>query len=204
MLIPGQQKVRPPDSYEITASHAACPLPVHRCIGLMQKPVKYSINKTAQTSKAIFTQNRPNIKSNTQMQTTSFLRSSIPAKYSHKPQKHTHVLTTLLIQKPLQYLHKKHPNLISNIHTKLSEDPQFGSCLFFLLAKFNNYHIIGQPAQYSTICVETWLPSISQFELAHHQIYQSITFHMLINRFFGMLLLLNSIIILSLNACLIY
>ena len=134
MLIPGQQKVRPPDSYEITASHAACPLSVQRCIGLMQKPVKYS-HKTGQTSKAIFTQNRPNIKSNTQMQTTSFLRSSITAKYSHKPQKHTHVLTTLLIQKPLQYLHKKHPNLISNIHTKLSEDPQFGSCLFFFACK---------------------------------------------------------------------
>ena len=53
----------------------------------------------------------------------------------------------------------------------------------YYLAKFNNYHIIGQPAQYSTICVETWLPSISQFELAHHQIYQSIAFHTLINRF---------------------
>ena len=183
MLIPRQQKVRPPDSYEITASHAACPLSVQRCIGLMQKPVKYS-HKTGQTSKAIFTQNRPNIKSNTQMQTTSFLRSSITAKYSHKPQKHTHVLTTPLMQKPLQYLHtKKHPNLISNIHTKLSEDPQFGSWLFFMLAKLHYYHIIGQPAQYSTICVETWLPSISQFELAHHQIYQSIAFHMLINRF---------------------
>ena len=128
ILISGQQKVRPPDSYEITASHAACPLSVQRCIGPMQKPVKYS-HKTGQTSKAIFTQNRPNIKSNTQMQTTSFLRSSITAKYSHKPQKHTHVLlTTPLMQKPLQYLHtKKHPNLISNIHTKLSEDPQFGS-----------------------------------------------------------------------------
>ena len=98
ILISGQQKVRPPDSYEITASHAACPLSVQRCIGLMQKPVKYSINKTTQTSKAIFTQNRPNLKSNTQMQTTSFLRSSITAKYSHKPQKHTHVLTTLLIR----------------------------------------------------------------------------------------------------------
>ena len=93
ILISGQQKVRPPDSYEITASHAACPLSVQRCIGLMQKPVKYS-HKTGQTSKAIFTQNRPNIKSNTQMQTTSFLRSSITAKYSHKPQKHTHVLLT--------------------------------------------------------------------------------------------------------------
>ena len=171
MLIPKKQKVRPPDSYEITASHAACPLPVHRCIGLMQKPVKYSINKTAQTSKAILRCKLPHSCEAVSLQNI-----------------HTNLKNTLTCKLPYSY--KSH----CNIYTK---NTLTSSAIFtqsYHRSACSIFHHMCRNLAAINLTIRTRTPS----NISKH------SFPYVDQQVFGMLLLLNSIIILLLNVCLRY